>query len=132
MLSHSQPLTFWKSAFTSLAYPPLRGMTFLFLVSSLIYKLSLINSTCLLSLEFSVHFYDIEIQEPGPGDPVTPLFLKQTRHASASELMLLLFLSGGMLKYTQDSFPYLLQKCAQMLPCQQNFLTTLLKTPESP
>lgn len=43
---------------------PLQGVTFLFLASSLVYILSLLNSTCFLSLEFSVHFCNIETQEP--------------------------------------------------------------------
>ena len=50
---------------------PLLEMTFLFLAGSLVHKLSLINSTCFLSLKFTVHFYDTETQEPGLGGPVT-------------------------------------------------------------
>ena len=46
---------------------PLRGVIFLFFVDSLIYKLSLINSACFLSLKFNVYFYDIETQELGLG-----------------------------------------------------------------
>lgn len=50
---------------------PLLGVTYLFLSGSLAHKLSLINSTCFLSFEFTVHYYDTEIQEPGLRGPVT-------------------------------------------------------------
>lgn len=40
-------------------------MIFLFLVGSLVYKLSLINSAYFLSIQLSIHFYNTETQEPG-------------------------------------------------------------------
>ena len=47
--------------------PPLWRATFLFLVGSLVSKLSLINTACFLFLKFSIHSYVIETQEPGLG-----------------------------------------------------------------
>lgn len=40
-------------------------MIFLFLVGSLVYKLSLINSAYFLSFQLSIHCYNTETQEPG-------------------------------------------------------------------
>lgn len=47
MLPYSQPFTLWKSAFISLACYHSESASSL-LVGSLVYKLSLINSTCFL------------------------------------------------------------------------------------
>ena len=140
-LKHASPLLVSHPLEKCLYKPcmlPLWEMTFLFLVGSLVYKLSLINSTCFLSLEFSVHFYHIETQEPGPGGSITPLSQKQTRHTSASELMILLFLLVGLL------FPQIYPRfvplppsemCSNVTLSAKYFLITLLKiaipSPES-
>lgn len=51
--------------------PLLLGATFLFLIGSLEYKLSLISSTYCLTFALSVHFYGTETQKPALAGPVT-------------------------------------------------------------
>lgn len=67
MPPYFQSLARWKIAFSIPCTIPLQRATFLVLVGSLVGKLSLINSTGFLSLEFSVHFYNMEAQERGLG-----------------------------------------------------------------
>lgn len=73
---HPNPLTLWNCLYKPWAQPLQGAGHSSSLLAPLYTKLSLTNSTSLLSLGFSIHFYNTETQEPGLWDSSNSLGLR--------------------------------------------------------